>query len=376
RFKTEFVEHISHEFRTPMNGVLGMTELLLDEPVTPSGRECAIVISSCGTVVSALISDILDISDISSGKVIPHISVSSIRHIVVDTVKVMLSSSTIRISLKFDDSVPKCVVRVDDIHVRQITINLVPNAKKFTRKGYVEISVRCLECPTPIISSYTESLAGDGPIAMIDKIFDPFTTCKNSVRGTGLCLTISQSLCTLLGGGLGVTSRVGEGSTIKCSFLVGKYEQPPDVETPYATNDIWSWYPSTNTRTCIIIPAEPGEDPENRPLVLVVDDEQVNTLILCRILRGVGVNTETANIGEMAVKACNGQTFSAILMDMSMPVMDGVEATKAKRKSGMNECTPILFVTATVSGASFDKCLESGGTDYTSKPVKRKIIVE
>lgn len=406
-FKTKFIADMSHEIRTPMNGIMGMSELLSDQELSHACKEYIRVIRSCGSNLMNIINDILDMSKIGANMMdlrpVSFRIINAVTH-TVENVRVSYDHSNgldragIQTVVIIGKDVPFKVV-ADDVRYKQILSNLFTNALKFTDKGTITISVRADAADGKgdnggvykITTSVADTGIGMSPEGL-KKCFQSFaqvhTTARN-VGGTGLGLSISKQLSNLMGGDLSCSSTLGKGTTFSYDVLVDTV--PPNLKTTDEYRRVFDnknfedvknveteVYEQSSFDTNEVIEVQVPEDTiPVQPHILVVDDNKVNRLVASKILGTLGVKVDTCDNGMQAVQECDVQKFSAILMDMVMPVMGGVDATKQIRASGgLNSKTPIIFLSANVLGEHLQQCQDAGGDGFLSKPVKRSLVFE
>lgn len=361
--KEQFLAHISHEIRTPMNAVLGFTHLLLE--LNPSEEQVqflkAIKYSTDNLLV--IINDILDFSKIEANKLeffIDDFSIlESVNH-VIESVRYSAEEKGIKVAASVEDDVPFWV-KGDQVRFGQILLNLVSNSVKFTEKGEVKVCVEVLaKDEEEIRLKFRVSDTGIGiPKQYLSKIFDSFEQVKNRDRrakmGTGLGLAIVKSLVEKQGGEIYVTSTEGVGSefTVKMPFKISKRDDlilGSDLieETTHTRKDL------TGLK------------------VLVVEDNEMNQLVATNILKLWGCAYKVAPNGKQAIELFKNEDFDIILMDLSMPVMNGFETSEAIRLDFPfpKKDIPILAFTASAMIESKDRVFSSGMNDYISKPVK------
>jgi len=361
RAKTEFLANMSHEIRTPLNGIMGFTELLLpsgDEVAPQEQYEYLTTIHTSGLHLVELINDILDVSKIEAGHFETECIPCSPRQIIMEVVsmlQVRAKEKGLHLDYEVDSAIPAAITS-DPSRLRQLLMNLVSNAIKFTEVGGIQILASLTESePQQLQIEVVDSGVGI-PFEKLEQIFDPFTQADTSVTrrfgGTGLGLAISRKISEALGGCLTVQSGVNEGSVFTATVEIGE------------TSDLVLDEPSQLAPSPVALCA-PVLPPHAR--ILVVDDGETNRKLIRLILQRAGVDVLCAENGLEAVKLAEQENLSLILMDMQMPIMDGYSAT---RELVANGCTvPIIALTAHAMKGDADKCAAAGCSGYLTKPI-------
>ena len=368
RAKSEFLANVSHEIRTPMNAILGMTDAALDTGPSPVQRECLEIVKASADSLLSVINDILDLGKIEAGK----FELDPAPFEVADVVGSALKTLSLRacqkgLELVFDaDTVVPGHLIGDDTRLRQVLINLIGNAIKFTETGRVVIAVRSESDagPDPTLH-FTVTDTGIGiPPEKLCAIFDPFTQADTSITrkygGTGLGLTISTRLVGMMEGRLWVESEVGRGSKFHFTARFGR-------DTSFDSNGV----APTVGRGTETGRAIPGEAP-TRLRVLLVDDNVFNQKVGVQKLTKMGHEVTAVSDGSEAIATMEVTRFDLVFMDLHMRDMDGLEVTRQirQREVGTGRHTPIVAMTARAMKEDRDLCLASGMDGFVSKPIR------
>ena len=354
--KSSFLGVISHELRTPMNGVLGAAQLLSATRLETTQRDYLSIIRNSGDNLLSLLNDILDMTKIEAGKMTfetVDVSLEDLHRRVTGPFMAQAEAKGIEFVSVFEGEAPS-IVRGDPLRVCQVIQNLLSNAVKFTERGVITFSTtsrRISERRVAFDFAIRDSGAGISAEDLA-RLFQPFTQVDaSSTRrfgGTGLGLTIARRMANIMGGDITVNSTVGEGSIFTFS-----------VEA-----DVVEW--------SAVVEAEPivAEIEDGQSLsVLVVEDHPVNRMILEAWLGSAGHVTASAENGRIAVDMARDQAFDLIIMDVNMPVMDGLSATRLIREAGANAETPIAVLSASARREDHAAGLESGADAYLNKPI-------
>jgi signal transduction histidine kinase/CheY-like chemotaxis protein/HPt (histidine-containing phosphotransfer) domain-containing protein len=369
--KSQFLANTSHEIRTPMTAILGYAEMLLDTKQTADERTaCAKTIRRNGEHLLAIINDILDISKIEAQKVTVEKLQCDLPQLVADVVgltRAWVAKKGLEFEIVFDKLIPKHIV-TDPLRAKQVLVNLVSNAIKFTHKGKIRLSInREITYFTHVIRfEVTDTGIGMTP-DQVGRLFQPFTQADASTTrkygGTGLGLTISKRLSNLLGGDIHVSSEPGTGSTFAFTLDGGPRQGVELLEN--LTADQLALAGDTDTADEIRLSGR----------ILLAEDGEDNQDLLSTHLRRAGADVVIAGNGRLAVESAMSaaEPFDLILMDMQMPELDGYGATRRLRSAGMD--LPIIALTANAMAEDRVRCLEAGCTDYLSKPISRLVLL-
>ncbi|MBX9469476.1 MAG: response regulator [Rhizobium sp.] len=357
RAKSQFMATMGHEIRTPLNAILGMSELLELSELPDDAIQSVKTIRSSGEALLEIINEILDFSKIEHGKLELEeraFDVCALAESSVSIIRGRADDHGNTVILDLPDSLQALYVKTDPTRLRQVLLNLLSNAVKFTQQGTVTMRLRDFYREGKLMIRFEVEDTGIGiDEAGLDKLFKPFSQVDASISrrygGTGLGLTICKQIVEKLGGELGMSSTVGVGSIFWFELAV---------------------VPVTREEANGLAAQVVAEETLPRCRILLVEDNKVNQIVATRFLARLGQDVEIANDGAEAVSISREKAFDLILMDMQMPVMDGIEATKRIiAEGGPSAEVPIIAMTANASDDDRRRCLDAGMKGFESKPV-------
>lgn len=367
RAKSAFLANMSHEIRTPLGAVLGFADLIVDPQVPPAEKAHFVAaIKRNGELLSSIINDILDLSKIEAGKMQVMTRETTLIEVLTDTktlLELQAKEKGIELSVTLGPKVPE-TIKTDALRLRQILINIIGNAIKFTSKGKVDVTVKLeknsegKELLAFVVCDTGRGISED----QVEKLFAPFSqadfTLTRKFGGTGLGLVLSKRFAHLLGGDVVLTqTKLGEGSTFTITIDPGH---------------IQATHPHEDSKAKL---ATPQKDlPLDGIRVLLAEDSPDNQVLVTLFLKLAGATIDIASNGKEATEKAHQGKYDVVLMDLQMPVMDGFEATAQLRKEGYRG--KIIALTAHALNEDKERTLQSGFDDHISKPVKRENLIE
>jgi PAS domain S-box-containing protein len=371
RAKSSFLAVMSHEIRTPMNAVLGLASTMLESELPEEHRKTIMAIHEAGDSLLEILNDILDYSKLEAGQLsFEHIAFSP--HSIVENALSIIGprakAKGLSLRTVIDPAVPRALIG-DPGRIRQVLLNLIANAVKFTEEGGVSVSLRCREAAAG--HATVEWVVADTGIGIapdrIQSLFEDFVQADCSINrrfgGSGLGLAISKRILEQMGGEISVTSALGQGTTVRFHVALPVASSPASVE-----RDDGSASAELHARIAAL----------GRHLrLLIADDNATNRIVAAKMLREFNVQASMACDGAEAVAAASRLAYDVILMDMRMPEMDGLQAARAIRaRGGPSAAVPIIAFTANAFNDDVNACMEAGMTDFVAKPVRKKVLVE
>ena len=367
--KSQFLANMTHEIRTPLNSILGFADIMRRGSVSPGDTtEYLEIIVNSGRHLVELVDEVLDVSKVETGRMEIDRQPCELRAVMNEVINLLSPKAAERetaLMVQVPDDISD-IITTDRFRLRQILLNLIGNAIKFTSRGSIRVDCELQKTSEPsaepqqrLAINITDTGIGIAP-DRLEAIFEPFVQADNSTTrqygGTGLGLTLSRSLAELLGGNLTVTSAFGVGST----FTVTIDPTPMSNRLPGTVTE-------SDVGSDVKAPVVRPEPQPNRGRLLIVDDVVTNRRYLRLLLKRAGFEIVEAENGQKALDAIEAQDFDLVLMDLQMPVMDGYQATEQLRQSGIE--IPVIAVTANAFEASLQKSLKAGCNAWLTKPV-------
>lgn len=364
KVKDQFISNMSHEIRTPLNAVIGFTDLLAETKLDSDQSEYINIVKTASQNLLALINNILDLSKIESGKLSLESQPIDVRQIIIDATKIMeqkAKTKGIALLTNFPSPIPHKVMG-DQLRLSQILFNLIGNAVKFTDEGFVEVSCKAVKGSDENKHYFSFSVTDTGigvPLDKQEKIFERFTQAADDTQrlygGTGLGLNIAKSIVDMHGGTLSMESTPGQGTTFHFILSFKKYEEAEGLEE---VNSI-------DGEKILSINKE-------KPIrILLAEDNMINAMLAMQVLGNGGFIVDHVTNGLQAVEQVQEKEYDVVLMDIQMPVLNGIEATKRIRTlPNASARLPIVAMTAHSLYGEMQNCFNSGMTGYVSKPFK------
>ena len=358
RARTAFLAAMSHEFRTPMNAVIGLSDVLVNAPLEKEYREHARTIRDSASSLLVLLNDVLDFAKIDAGKLelspVPF-DLRALLGSILHMMRPAAAEKNIELTGDFSSDLPKHVIG-DDARLRQVLVNLLSNAIKFTSKGAVRfvVSARALDTPQHEIVFFVEDTGVGMPRDVMERLFRPFEQGDSGVArrygGTGLGLVISKQIVMAMGGDIHVESHAGKGSTFSFTLRLSESTETKPSSIPEASTSVRTPQPLT---------------------ILVVDDLSINRTVARVMLERLGYAADFACNGREAIEAVTNKTYDVVFMDLQMPEMSGIEATKRITEQLTGKRMPqIIAMSASVFEEDRAACRAVGMRDFITKPVE------
>lgn len=366
RAKSDFLAVMSHEIRTPMHGVLGLMEIVRDEPLSAQQREALDQATRSSQTLLGVLNDILDLSKVESGQLVIHREPVALRELlatVVDAYAGVARRKGIALNCQLADDLPECV-RTDPLRVRQVLWNLIGNAVKFTDRGHVTLTVTCTEAE--LWFAVADTGIGIDPAAL-DRLFEPFQQADASTTrrygGTGLGLSIAHRMAQLLGGCISARSALGQGACFTVRLPLERCA-PPAGAGGAAPVHPQARLPATTAGAATGVP------------VLVVEDDPTGAYVMQRFLADAGYAATVAYDGAAALRLARERVYRLVITDYHMPIMNGIELAQQLRGHPGTATLPILVLTADALASTAGACRAAGVNAFLTKPVSKQNLQE
>jgi len=358
--KSQFLAHMSHEIRTPLNGIIGIADILALSDLNDVQEQYIKTIRNSGEALLSIINDILDFSKIEAGKLeleATSFNLEDLLKSLKDLFIAQLKEKDLELHYTLDPNIPKYLTG-DPLRLKQILLNLISNALKFTQKGGIYLTAQALSLSPEIELELSVRDTGIGiPLDKQQSLFEAFTQVDSSTTrkygGTGLGLQISKRLVEMMGGRIRLESKMDEGSTFTFSLALKAGEMPHA--------------PAADAQAV-------GHSPIADLNVLVAEDNPTNQMVVSAMLKKLGYVFDICNNGEEAIQALNKKQYDLILMDCQMPILDGFAATEQIRLNPDWKDLPIIALTAGATDKEQKQCFDAGMNDFLSKPITIDVL--
>ncbi len=381
--KSQFLSHMSHEIRTPLNGIVGACSLLANTPINKDQKNLFDVVHSSSELLLQLVNDVLDISQIESGKIVSKVTSFNLQDLIEGSVNLFgnqAKAKNILLSYDIANDTP-LLLQGELLHIKQVLINLIGNAVKFTENGSVKVNVKVTkqtESQAQVLFEIVDTGIGIEEGA-IKTIFESFSQANNSIKnkfgGTGLGTTISKNLITFMGGNLNVESKLGAGSKFWFEIALGK-----DSEHQLG-NQIERGFVNTQAGSSEVLVFSDFKKPAKKQIksyrVLVADDNDVNSMIITQILLQENHQVDTVKNGELALDKLSDTDYDLMILDGNMPVMGGMEVVQIYQALNIGKPQiPTIILSADATIETIESFKEIGIGAYLTKPIQIELLIQ